>query len=730
MAIFKKILFLSLLVGAVLLHIACFAEADIKVVIDDKALVTDVSPTIIDGRTLVPLRAIFEALGATVEWNAETVTVTAKKDNTIIILKVNDKYPLVNGKQQELDVPATVINDRTMVPVRFIANSLGTYVRWDGELATVSITTPKVITFNDKNFEKVVREKTGISTGDIKNVDVMGIVSLEASNAGIENIGGIENFISLTHLDLSKNNIKTIEPLQYLNKLVELNLSGNKISYIYYLKDLVFLNKLDLSSNKIKDVNILSNINGLKELSIQFNPLSSLSALEKYNENTKIYLIDNKYPVSILDKDSLQEYEKVIKKASEITGKIIKSNMTDLEKELAIHDYLILNTKYDSVSLVNLRSSDNCHSAYGALVQGTAVCDGYAKAMEIMLNMVGVECITVTGFSYSYESRPIGHAWNIVNIDGDYYHMDVTSDDWDGDVMELNHNFFNISDKQIASSHNWDRFSYPKCEKDNKDFDSLKNLLRTTIYAEDGIYKVASSNLYKIDPKTSKAVKLIDDKMSEIQILDDWIYYINESDQQRVYKIKKDGTEKTKIADQTAMHIVVNENSIFYISKEDNKLYEASTKTNSISEKIISSSDFTTNIFEIDGWLYCRVFSWYLGGGFERIKSSSTIERDSIVNDTPGGFKEISSGDGMRISFGFGAYERVSDGYLYYTSTNNNNTLYRLKLDGSMKEKICDDSIDSLHFEVVGEYIYYQNSQDGNKTYRVNVDGKQRICLQ
>nr|QGT51084.1 hypothetical protein Firmicute1046_1600 [uncultured Firmicutes bacterium] len=99
----------------------------------------DQPPTIIDGRTLVPLRAIFEALGATVEWNSETQTVTSKRGSTSVSLSIDSKTMYKNGKAVTLDVPAQLINDRTLVPARAIAEAFGCDVDWDSDTKTVII---------------------------------------------------------------------------------------------------------------------------------------------------------------------------------------------------------------------------------------------------------------------------------------------------------------------------------------------------------------------------------------------------------------------------------------------------------------------------------------------------------------------------------------------------------------------------------------------------------------
>ncbi len=111
----------------------------VDVIVDSEPLVVDVPAQIVEGRTLVPLRAIFEELGATIEWDGTTQKITAIKDETTIELTVNDKTAYVNGEEIILDVPATIVDSRTLVPVRFVSESLDCNVFWIAETQTVRI---------------------------------------------------------------------------------------------------------------------------------------------------------------------------------------------------------------------------------------------------------------------------------------------------------------------------------------------------------------------------------------------------------------------------------------------------------------------------------------------------------------------------------------------------------------------------------------------------------------
>lgn len=113
----------------------------ISVYIDGIPLIMDVEPKLVNDRALVPLRAIFEALGAEVDWNPQTRTVTGTNADTVVVLAVGSMTPTVNGQVVPIDVPAQIVNDRTLVPLRFVAESFGVEVYWNGSTRTITITT-------------------------------------------------------------------------------------------------------------------------------------------------------------------------------------------------------------------------------------------------------------------------------------------------------------------------------------------------------------------------------------------------------------------------------------------------------------------------------------------------------------------------------------------------------------------------------------------------------------
>ncbi len=115
-------------------------EEDIRVIVNgDEVVFPDQKPAIVNDRTLVPLRAIFEALKAEVEWDDETKTVTSKKGDISVSLAIDSDRLYQNGQEKILDVPAQIMNGRTMVPVRAISEAFQCQVGWDQNTRTVTV---------------------------------------------------------------------------------------------------------------------------------------------------------------------------------------------------------------------------------------------------------------------------------------------------------------------------------------------------------------------------------------------------------------------------------------------------------------------------------------------------------------------------------------------------------------------------------------------------------------
>ncbi len=116
------------------------SNSNVAVTVNGTLLTFDQNPLVINGRTLAPVRAIFEALGATVEWKNDTREVISTKGDITITMAIDNTTMYKNGTPITLDVAPQIIGERTLVPVRAIAEAFNCKVEWDNDTQTVIIT--------------------------------------------------------------------------------------------------------------------------------------------------------------------------------------------------------------------------------------------------------------------------------------------------------------------------------------------------------------------------------------------------------------------------------------------------------------------------------------------------------------------------------------------------------------------------------------------------------------
>lgn len=137
----KKVLCFLMFFIILLGKIPSFAE-DIALYLDGKKVMCDPAPIIAEGRTLIPARALFEDMGATVEWLKDLRQVEVLYKDTNIKMTIDSKTAVVNNKAIGLDVPPTIISGRTMIPLRFVGEAIGAEVLWNGDTRRIDITSP------------------------------------------------------------------------------------------------------------------------------------------------------------------------------------------------------------------------------------------------------------------------------------------------------------------------------------------------------------------------------------------------------------------------------------------------------------------------------------------------------------------------------------------------------------------------------------------------------------
>ena len=169
---------------------------------------------------------------------------------------------------------------------------------------------------------------------------------------------------------------------------------------------------------------------------------------------------------TLCDNTSEKEFRRQIENTvNEFLKNTKLRDMDDFQKEVFVHDYVINNIEYDN-TLGNNGSRIEPYTVYGALIEHRAVCEGIAKTVKLLLNMLDVQCIVVTG---EYEGN--GHSWNIVKIDGESYNLDVTMDM--GRVIHpgyIRYDYFNFQTGEIPQYSIIKGFEIPNCKSTNSNY--------------------------------------------------------------------------------------------------------------------------------------------------------------------------------------------------------------------------------------------------------------------
>ncbi len=233
-------------------------------------------------------------------------------------------------------------------------------------------------------------------------------------------------------------------------------------------------------------------------------------------DNPEIFWVDYKYEYSISDKTTLfspdyrltdDEVDKmqvsIDKKIDEIMS-VVNTLATDYEKELYIHDIIIENTQYDISTLNNMGDT-----VYSVLVSGKSICEGYARATQILLDKAGIKNYLITGESKTEEKNE-PHMWNIVNIDGENYHLDTTWDDLN-DEIDTVYFYFNVTDAYISRDHTILNPTNNMCNSEKANYFVKENAI---IYTYNGF----SGHI-------NRSAKALSDGKNEVMF-----YFVNHSD--------------------------------------------------------------------------------------------------------------------------------------------------------------------------------------------------------
>ena len=236
----------------------------------------------------------------------------------------------------------------------------------------------------------------------------------------------------------------------------------------------------------------------------------------------------------------------------------IKSGMSDAEKTLAIHDYLILNAKYDYANFLNNTLPYISHTAYGILALDVGVCDGYALAFKELMTRLGIPTIKVM-------SVTMGHAWNLVKLGGKWYHVDVSSDDpifaaangWLNDDYDLegrvHHKFFLLSDTAI-SGFGYSGWAPSNYVANSTQYDEDYANIKSGMFWHQGYWYYNNGgsltrSLFSLSGSSIlKTVNGVDNNYSYVGVYNNRIYYnYTVGSKSTIRKMNFDGSEDTAV---------------------------------------------------------------------------------------------------------------------------------------------------------------------------------------
>lgn len=477
----------------------------ISVYINGNKIEFDVPPVVIKGRTLVPMRKIFEELGATIEWDNKTRTATATKGDTKFSLKVGSPEYTLDGKTYPLDVTAALVEGRTMIPARLVSEAFGCQVVWDGSTRSVLIT-------RDVDKGSDTGENKGENTGGGQNVNsdkakgkrvVLGLDPKNTIEATIDGAkvrirGRLEYdeynqvWVELHH-GKDFGNLKLYKE-ELNNRYKESPTSENRDYSRGYLKlkaDRTFDMEVNLVNSPVQSIRVYGVYwageskedfydgdndpdkdyagldDGYLHIVKKGNEYQFIKA-KGYEHNLQVMkTLGN--PSEYLSVAHLDPYaEASLKKLSD---DIVKGAKTDREKLLKIHTWMtkkmFYNYDYDNVKDEGV----NFNAPLEVVDHETSQCYGFSILFTDLARLQGIPTTKVIGdIRYDVDDKPIErtkeslHSWNISYVDGRWIHIDVT---WDISNklqdsklyrMMPSHSYFDIELSAFSHSHLFDYF--------------------------------------------------------------------------------------------------------------------------------------------------------------------------------------------------------------------------------------------------------------------------------
>lgn len=476
-------------------------EKPIPVYYNDEAIQFNIEPIVEEGTTLVEFRPIFEKLGLEITWNPDTRTILGYKEGLSVQLQLGSLIAIVNGKEQQLLLTPKIVNERTMVPLRFVGEAAGSYVQWDSveriihlyrvspdkaattnNYSTIQGRTPDDIKWmrfdiynegdEDSFTTTYAQPKDGFVQTELYLPNGMGtyqiivyqtkfdnkddeMLFIYNASFSVVNYGNSGLHLSSTHTDNSQLRLYggLLENDRTILLLIE-NESTKEIKKIFFAP---------VDQIVEKDIYLTLGPGPYKmEIYRTEEEVDNVMFEELYLMGTyHITNNDSRDPDLVPSEMVESEHPEVIALAQQITQGVT----TDQQKSRKIHDWVAENIDYDAVTF--LSGGDRVDTALETLRGRLTDCDGYARLNVALHRAVGIKGRVIVGTVINVQSGESwasvdldnpNHAWNEVFIDGRWITHDPT---WNagyiGDNLQyiraLSHDYYDPNPEVFARDH-------------------------------------------------------------------------------------------------------------------------------------------------------------------------------------------------------------------------------------------------------------------------------------
>ncbi len=727
------ILSLSLIIVSLPIGVAA-ANSDVKVIIDGQQQDYEQPPVVKDGHTLVPLRGIFEALGATISWDGTEKKITAVRDNVTIILKLNSTEATVitDGVSTTitLEVPAQIINKKTMVPLRFISKALGESISWDSKTKSINIVRkykkPQATTINKNTPTNQTAGDNTNTTDSAATTGNQNDTSNQTTATDVKVINEIGNstpnlfaggfmakqgkWIYFNYINYDSKLYKIMEDGTGLTKLSDddaykINVIGDYVYYINYSDSKIYRIKLDgmdktlLSSDQAESLQVVNDwiyyydVNGSEKVIYRMKTDGSDKKLILKTDFELVNFSVTKDAIYYTNEATKDFHRTAIDGSSDVV--LVKAHayylnvVGDWIYFVNVLDQKVYKIKTDGTELTKL--NDN-------VVLGIHVIDDWMYYLDKdTLNLYRMK------LDGTNKERILQDSINFYSIVGNqiYFYTGKRMFESGLSGKDRRPSTYIAADNVVNYNEN-EPLTVTQQEKGN------------AILNGNMIYYISSadhSKIYKMSPDGTEYQKLNDDSTALMTIDGDWIYYTSGLN---IYKLSKDGKQKEQIKPDSGLSIMVTS-----LNVKDGWMYLG---TGSISKKIykmrtdgtgLSVLSLTTLLNKTDKNIeLVKNYIYFINNEDEKIYKVD-------INGT--GYSKVND-EKVRNFI-------INNGYIYFTDENN--TLYKINMDGTNKIKVLDNV---ERFTIKDNTIYYawgwiNNDPDHEGIYKINTDGMNKKLI-